>query len=125
MALNLTDIVALAKAGYKPSDVKELIELASAQKEEPAKEKEVETKDQAEVQEKGSSGSDQPSDETVKATGTASVDSAILSYTKKIEELEGKLSKLQSDNVHRNNFETIKNQKSDEELLDEITRSYM
>jgi hypothetical protein len=125
MALNLTDIVALAKAGYKPSDVKELIELASAQKEEPAKEKEVETKDQAEVQVKGSSGSDQPSDETVKATGTASEDSAILSYKEKIEELEGKLSKLQSDNVHRNNIETIKNQKSDEELLDEITRSYM
>jgi len=125
MALNLTDIVALAKAGYKPSDVKELIELASAQKEEPAKEKEVETKDQAEVQVKGSSGSDQPSDETVKATGTASDDSAILSYKEKIEELEGKLSKLQSDNVHRNNIETIKNQKSDEELLDEITRSYM
>ena len=125
MALNLTDIVALAKAGYKPSDVKELIELALAQKEEPAKEKEVETKDQAEVQVKGSSGSDQPSDETVKATGTASEDSAILSYKEKIEELEGKLSKLQSDNVHRNNFDTIKNQKSDEELLDEITRSYM
>lgn len=125
MALNLTDIVALAKAGYKPSDVKELIELASAHKEEPEKEKEVETKDQAEVQVKGSSGSDQPSDETVKATGTASEDSAILSYKEKIEELEGKLSKLQSDNVHKNNYDTIKNQKSDEELLDDITRSYM
>lgn len=125
MALNLTDIVALAKAGYKPSDVKELIELASAHKEGPEKEKEVETKDQAEVQVKGSSGSDQPSDETEKATGTASEDSAILSYKEKIEELEGKLSKLQSDNVHKNNYDTIKNQKSDEELLDDITRSYM
>lgn len=124
MALNLTDIVALAKAGYKPSDVKELIELALSQKEEPAKEKEVETKDQAEVQVKGSSGSDQPSDETVKATGTASEDSAILSYKEKIEELEGKLSKLQKENVHRNTENNL-NKKTDEELLDDITRSYM
>lgn len=123
MALNLTDIVALAKAGYKPSDVKELIELSSAQKEQP-EEKEVETKDQAEVQDKGSSGSDQPSDETVKATGTASDDGAILSYKKKVEELEGKLSKLQTENVHRNSEQNL-NKKSDEELLDEITRSYM
>ena len=124
MALNLTDIVALAKAGYKPSDVKELIELASAHKEEPEKEKEVETKDQAEVQVKGSNGSDQPSDETEKATGTASEDSAILSYKEKIEELEGKLSKLQTENVHKNSEQNL-NKKSDEELLDEITRSYM
>ena len=122
MALNLTDIVALAKAGYKPSDVKELIELASTHKEEP--EKEVETKDQAEVQKNGSSGSDQPSDETVKATGTASEDSAILSYKEKIEELEGKLSKLQKENVHKNSEQNL-NKKSDEELLDDITRSYM
>ena len=30
MALTLTDVVALAKAGYKPADVKELIEMSNA-----------------------------------------------------------------------------------------------
>ena len=127
MAFNFTDIVALAKAGYKPSEVKELLELASSQEGKPADldntKQEPETKGQGEGQEQ-SKGTDQPEDTPVKPTDTDSDESAILSYKKKIEELEGKISKLQSDNVHTNN-EGKNNGPSDEELLNNLTRDYM
>ena len=126
MAFNLTDIVALAKAGYKPSEVKELLELASSQEGKPDLDntkQEPEIKGQGEGQEQ-SKGTDQPLDTPVKPTDADSDESAILSYKKKIEELEGKISKLQSDNVHTNN-EGKNSGPSDEELLNNLTRDYM
>lgn len=42
--MNLTDIIALAKQGYKPSDIKELLSLAatdSAEKEDPGSDQSV------------------------------------------------------------------------------------
>ena len=41
--MTLTDIIALAKEGYKPSDIKELIELAKTSEEAPSEEAKQET----------------------------------------------------------------------------------
>lgn len=48
--MKITDIVALAKAGYKYSEVKELIQLASDTKDDPEKEEQKETEPEEEEQ---------------------------------------------------------------------------
>lgn len=118
--INLKDIVALATAGYKPSEIKELISLSNQSEE---TQKEDETKDQAEKTEQHDSGREQPEEAQKNATGTSEEDSAILSYKKKIEELEAQVAKLQSDNVHKD--QSDKKEKSDEEILNDLTASFM
>ena len=121
MALNLKDIVELAKAGYKVSEVKELIALASSEETKPAEEGEQKEKDEkAQEQE---AVKEQPEEAVQKSTSTPEEDSSILSYKKKIEELEAKVKSLQSDNVHKD--QSDKQTKSDEELINELTASYM
>ena len=121
MGINLTDIVALAKAGYKPSEVKELISLAN-QSEDPAPE--GEQKGKAENTEQHDAGKEQPEEAQQNATSTPSEDGAILSYKEKIQELEEKLQKLQQENVHRDQSGQ-ETEKSDEDLVNEITASFM
>ena len=116
---NLSDIVALAKQGYSVSDVKELISLASSQETAQDDDK----KDQDEKTELHEAGKEQPEEAPKKSTDTSSDESAIDEYKKKVEELEAKLSKLQQENVTRDNSE--KHEKSDEEVLNDITRSFM
>lgn len=122
MAFNLKDIVELAKAGYKVSEVKELIALASSNETPPAKD-ESEEKGKGEKAKEQEEGKEQPSEALQKPTSTPEEDSSILSYKEKIQELEEKLQKLQSDNVHKDQSEV--KTKSDEELLNELTASYM
>ena len=121
MVLNLKDIVELAKAGYKVSEVKELIALASSKETDPAKEGEQKGKDEKAQQH--DAGKEQPEEAVQKSTSTPEEDSSILSYKKKIEELEAKVKSLQSDNVHKD--QSDKQTKSDEELINELTASYM
>ena len=123
MGLNLKDIVELAKAGYKVSEVKELIALASSEETNPANKEEGEQKGKGEKAEEHSEGKEQPDKAQQKPTSTPEEDSSILSYKKRVEELEEKLQKLQSDNVHKD--QSDKQTKSDEELLNELTSSYM
>lgn len=122
MALNLKDIVELAKAGYKVSEVKELIALASSEETDPAKE-DGEQKEKDEKAQQHDAGKEQPEEVAQKSTSTPEEDSSILSYKKKIEELEAKVKSLQSDNVHKD--QSDKQTKSDEELINELTASYM
>ena len=122
MAFNLKDVVELAKAGYKVSEVKELIALASSNETPPAKD-EGEEKGKGEKTKEQEEGKEQPSEALQKPTSTPQEDSSILSYKEKIQELEEKLQKLQSDNVHKDQSEV--KTKSDEELLNELTASYM
>ena len=119
--MNIKDIVELAKAGYKPSDVKELIALTN-QSDRPAEEK-GDQKGQAEKTDQHDAGKEQPEEAPKNATVTPKEDSSILSYKEKIQELEEKLQKLQSENVHKDQSEV--QTKSDEELVNELTASYM
>ena len=123
MGFNLKDIVELAKAGYKVSEVKELIALASSEETQPAKKEEGEQKGKGEKAEEQSEGKEQPNKAQQKPTSTPEEDSSILSYKEKIAELEEKLSKLQAANVHKD--QSDKQTKSDEELLNDLTASYM
>lgn len=122
MGMNITDIVALAKAGYKFSEVKELLTLANQSEDETAPE--GDKKDQPEKTEQHDAGKEHPEDAPKKGTDTPEEDSAILSYKEKIQELEEKLQKLQSDNVHKDQSDKT-GTKTDEETLDEITASFM
>lgn len=94
MALNLTDIVALAKAGYKPNDVKELISL-SADSEKPKEEKPSETlaEGQAEVTE--------PEKATEQPEKASKEPEEVLQYKQQIEELNKKLQEAQQANVSK------------------------
>ena len=121
MALNLKDIVELAKAGYKVSEVKELIALSSSEETGSADEGDEKWKD--EKTEEQEAGKEQPEEAPKKSTSKPEEDSSILSYKQKIEELEEKIKTLQSDNVHKD--QSNKQEKTDEELLNELTASYM
>lgn len=118
--MNLADIVALAKEGYKPSDIKELIALASSQEGEPKKEEERQVQD--EKTEQHEDGKERPDEAPKKSTEASSTDSAIDEYKRKIEDLENQVKKLQSENVHK---DYNKERPSDEETLNDITRSFM
>lgn len=119
--LNLSDIVALAKSGYSVSDVKELISLSSSEdahqeQDEPKGEKEEELQ----KKEKEPSKVSEPQKPTEEPADADVIDE----YITKIEELENKISNLQKENVGKDNSDR-KPDKSDEEILDDITRSFM
>ena len=126
MALNLKDIVELAKAGYKVSEVKELIALSSSEETGSADEGNEKGKDEKgkdEKKEEQEAGKEQPEEAPKKSTSKPEEDSSILSYKQKIEELEEKIKTLQSDNVHKDQSEV--KTKSDEEIANELAASYM
>lgn len=118
--LNLTDIVALAKQGYKPNDIKELIELT---KEAPAEaEPEVQpTTEEAKAEEKSS--------EVIQKDDEASSDQ--IDYKNEVEKLkaqlqetENKLSKLQKENTKRR-ADTDEDTKSDAEAFADVMKQFM
>ncbi len=118
--LNLTDIVALAKQGYKPNDIKELIELT---KEAPA---EVPSEVQPTTEE--APAEIKPTEDNQK-DGVASSDQ--LDYKEEVEKLkaqlqetENKLSKLQKENVRRN-ADTDENKQSDAEAFADVMKEFM
>lgn len=122
--LNLTDIVALAKQGYKPNDIKELIELTKEAPE--GKPEEQERQPKPEEPEKPSE--DKPEEEE-KKDGAASDDQ--LDYKKEVEKLkaqlqetENKLSKLQKENTRRN-ADTDDNKQSDAEAFADVMKEFM
>lgn len=117
--MNLTDIVALAKQGYKPSDIKELLDLVSSKEEQPKEEEKV----QEEKTEQHEDGKEQPDEAPKNSTEDSSEKANVIDYKKKIAELEEKVKSLQNANVHKDNSDT--KQESDEDILNDITRSFM
>ena len=117
--LNLTDIVALAKQGYKPSDIKELIELTKVAPAEAEAEVQPTTEEApAEIQ---------PTEDNQKDC-EASTDQ--LDYKEEVEKLkaqlqekEDKLAKLQKENVRRN--ADTGDKKPDAEAFADVMRSFM
>ena len=96
--MKLDDIIALAKQGYKPSDVKELIELSKDEPEdEPVDELEDETEDEPEDELE-----DEPEDEK----------------QKEIDELKEQIKKLQEENARKDNSNNNYLKSDDEKLVD-------
>lgn len=117
--MQLTDIIALAKAGYKVSDIKELMALESSE-ETTAK---VEEKVQTKVKEEQEVEKEQSAKASEKVTVDSTEDNAIDIYKTKITELENKISQLQADNVHKDVSD--KNEKSDIEIANDFVRNFM
>lgn len=115
--LNLNDIIALAKQGYKPSDVKELIELSkTVEASEPDQEQPTETPEEVKEAPK-----EAPKEEEKKEGAQAA---EIVDYKAKVEELEKKLSDLQKANT-KQNADKSEDKKSDAELFADVVKSFM
>lgn len=118
--MNLMDIVALAKQGFTPADVKELLSAGETPQETETVPVSAESSsDQKTVQE-----DDQQDAERVEV-GDA------VDYKQKFEELEAKYEQMQKDlqaaqvNNTRNIDVSFKDEKSYEETINDLARSFM
>lgn len=107
LIMKLDDIIALAKQGYKPADIKELIELS--------KEPEPEAVIQGDVPEDGGE-SDHTTQEDNKPTVAAESPETI-DYKQLYEEEHSKLLNAQKDNINQNLAGT---EISDEQALNSL-----
>lgn len=115
--MKLTDIIDLAKQGYKPADIKELVAISDSTEQpapdEPAQEQEVKA---TEVKEK----------EAV-VTDTSEIDDykkLIDEMSAKLKDTEEKLSKLQHENVRQNIADT-EDTRSSVDIFNDAMRNFM
>lgn len=116
---NFSDLVALAKQGYTPADIKQLIELSRTAEKEDSKPSEGDTI--------AENTNETPSDtvaapEEVKEEPDQE-DSKIVDYKKKVENLEKKIADLQKANTEKNIADT--DEKSDLDVFTEAMKSFM
>lgn len=112
-----TDIIALAKAGYSPADVKDLIALTDKEPEPEDKKEEPEDKDkiiedlkrQIEENEKALAPDPEPEPEDPR--------------DKEIEELKQKLAAFQKEEVKKDI--SGKEQKTDNDIVNDLVRNFM
>lgn len=110
----LSDIAAMAKAGYSPAELKEILTLAKGTPEaSPEKPAEIPAKEQEQPEpEKAAEASKAPEPEKEEPD----------EKQKKIDELEAKIKKLEESNASKNNAGSI--DKKPDPLID-LVRSYM
>lgn len=114
--MNFTDIIQLAKQGYKPNDIKELIAL-STPIDEPAPEPATEVQEvQATEDKKEAEPPTDNSDDYKKI---------IEEMTEKLRATEEKLNKLQHENVRRNIADTPEDKRSDVDVFNDAMRNFM
>lgn len=120
---SFSDLVALAKQGYTPADIKELIELSKTTEKEDSKPSEGDTitENYADVEMPSNTVAKEP--EEVKEEPDQE-DSKIVDYKKKVEDLEKKIADLQKANTEKNIADTDDN-KSDLDVLAEAMKSFM
>ena len=109
--MKFTDILELAKQGYTPKDIKELLELNVSDNSEEKPPEEVRTEEAA---------TDAPNEQNDEATRESE---EVLYYKKLYEESQEKLKKAQKENINQNISNP--NQKSNEEIINELARSFM
>lgn len=116
--MKFADILALAKAGYKPGEIKELLDLG-----------EDKTPADAETPAAADQRDDtQPDPENAKeqsADAEPRSDDQIKTMQAKIDELEKKLQAAQRSNASKDISSNIPTPQSRQEQLNEIIRSYM
>lgn len=118
--MKFSDLIALAKAGYKPGEVKELLSLgdngaSGAEKADEILPKEEEQPEQQNAQQKEA---EEPED-----NGAPSDDDKIKDLEAQITALKAELKKAQKDNSKKDISGTEK--KDPQEVLNEIARSFM
>lgn len=111
----LTDIIALAKAGYSPKDIKDLIALAESTPQTPgAPDPEPDEKSEP----------DAPSiEEPTKEIPAIDDKSNVIDYQEKVKELEAKIAEMQKENTSKDisGNET----RTDDDMLADLVRKYM
>ena len=112
--MKFEDIIALAKNGYKPGDIKELIALAEENKTVEAK-----TTPEEPAQPDTAKPADEPQDDTVGSEQTAD----ITVLENKIKELEGKLQEAQKVNLNQAS-EPAKEESAENILSDYLTAAF-
>lgn len=121
--LKLDDIVALAKQGYKPADVKELIELSKSTDAAPDSSEDVaDTGNDTSTETEDDKKNEEASKGTV--ADEAPEDVKVIDYKKKVEELEKKIQDLQKANTHKNIADHDDN-KSDSDVFADVMKSFM
>ena len=121
---NLDDIIELAKQGYKPADIKELIELSKSNGEKPKDDQKEQPKDDQKEQPKDDQ-KEQPKDDHKEQPKDDAVD-----YKGKVTQLEEELQKtkellqkLQTENTKKD--ASGGNEKTDAEAFAEAMKSFM
>lgn len=116
--MKFSDIIALAKQGYKPSDIRELFELAEDVKEETTSEGSADGPTEPEPE---------PASEPAPETPAAAAQSAgpeVDMQDEKIKTLETKIAQLQENNTRRPRPEETP-KKTDAEILEDMARRFM
>lgn len=119
--LNLTDIVALAKQGYKPSDIKELIELTKTEGPEGGaddQEQQPKPDEHEKPSEEGEKKDNKPSDDQ-----PVDYKEEVEKLKNQLQETENKLKLLQKENTKQN--ADTGDKKSDAEMFAEVAKSFM
>lgn len=114
--MNLTDIIALAKQGYTPADIRELLKLSTEEKT-PAASGEASTEKEPEPAAEPETKST-PTEEAEKAEDTTD------DKDEKIKELQDQLKKAQDANTRQKRPEDTP-QKTDAEILKDMARRFM
>ena len=119
---NFSDLVALAKQGYTPADIKQLIELSKTTEKEDLQTSEGDTitENHADIEKPSDTVAKEP--EEVKEEPDQE-DTKIVDYKKKVEELEKKIADLQKANTEKNIADP--DEKSDLDVLAEAMKSFM
>ena len=120
----LTDIIALAKAGYSPKDIKDLIALSEPTPQAPET-PDPETPDPEPKQEPEKKPEPEtPSiEEPTKEIPAIDEKSNVINYEEKVKELEVKIAEMQKENVSKDI--SGNKTKSDNDLLADLVRKYM
>lgn len=122
--MTLTDIITLAKQGYKPADIKELIALADNVDNEQQADNQ-----QEQVQSEGANSEDTAENQPTvdakeqKPTEPPANNEQGINYKELYEKSQADLAKAQQFNTRQT--VTQPNDKTDEELFSEVVKSFM
>ena len=119
----LTDIIALAKAGYSPKDIKDLIALAEPTPQAPGAQDPEPEQEPEKKQEKKQEPETPSIEDPTKEIPAIDEKSNVINYEEKVKELEAKIAEMQKENVSKDisGNET----KSDDDMLADLVRKYM
>lgn len=116
MGFGITDIIAFAKAGWSPADVKQTIELANNMEQ---TDNTPEIKDSAEPVQ-----ADQDADEKPAAAAEPDAQADAVDYKKLYEEQKALTEKLQQENIRQDTSKGF-DEKTDQEKLNDIFAAFM
>lgn len=126
--LGFKDIIDLAKAGYKPGDVKELLQIANEQKAVPEEPPVTAPKEdvQPEAEKAPDANADKPVSETQpeQADALKDLQSQIETLRKQSDEKDKLIKQIQKDNASRN-IKSEAKEKTEDEVLADIVRNFM